>query len=1829
MSTGGTKTLAVPTSDTVQGNFTINSGVTFADGGFILRVAKNATNNGAHTGAGSVTFIPGTAAHVLSGTGSYTNLIMNDANGATLSNNLNINGVLTFTSGIITTSSADTVIIASTGSVSRTSGHVNGNLEKYFPTGSNVLRLFEIGDATTFAPDTVSFASVTTGGNLISSTAAGEHPQIASSKISSSSDVNRYWTVTNSGIAFTSCNITFNFVAGDIDGGATTASFIVGKYDAAWAYPTIGTRTGTSTQATGITSFSSTGSGFAIGDTNTILTNSYQSVATGNWNAVATWQRYNGTSWVAAAVVPDSTVQTITLQNGYAVTVTANTNADQLVINAGGVLAINSGVTFTLHKRGGTDLAISGALINSGTLAQGTAVATVTSTGLYMHNTNNTANLVATWDPNSTCQFTGVTTALPANLAQAFGNVQWNNASQTATLNIAGVLTTVAGNFTMTSTGTWELDLAATQSQTTTVSGSYSQTGGTFGLSTGNGTPTLKIAGNFSMSGGTLRMKGSGGANTGISTMDVGGNFSFTAGAISENSTSNTGKGLIVFNGTSVQTYTSGGTRTATDSIGWTVNSGATLYMGTNTISGGGTFTLSSGGTIGIGSTSGITASGATGNIQTTGRSYNAGGHYIYNGVAAQSTGNGLPSIVNQLTINNGAGANLTNSVQTDSLYLTAGVFNVNAAVTLMIDNLVTVGAGSLSSATTGTVNYSHAANGQSVLPASYGNLTFSNYNKILPSSGTVGIAGTFTAGTATGHTVTGSTVSFNGTSSQVIPAFTFNNLSISNSWKGLGGNAIVQGIDSLSSGVFSDSVFVLTVYGNIVNTALHRGSGEIYLNSGSSAHVVSGGGTFGNVELNDGYGITTSGNLNISGTLTLTRGIITTASDSVVINSGGNVIRAVSGLARHVYGNMKYYVPTGSPVSLTFHIGDAANYAPLNITLASVTTAGYFVATTVGSNDPYIGISGFDITKNVVRYWTLKNLNVVFTTYSVTANFVSTDIMSGANTANFFLRIYSGGLWSGPTTTTRTSSSTQATGLTAFGDIAVGQLLGYFRWVGLGGNPYWNTPNNWSLNAVPTTLNDVILDTTAVIYNISADSCKSLTITNSGIQLTDSTGTLSVIGNLSMTNGTLNTRLAFPTVGGTSSFTGGSVGFTGTGAQTIPGLSYYNLNVSGGAARTGNITLANGTIAVANNAVLSGAIPAGQWINTGNTFQYTGSGGQSIAPFGYNNLTISNARAANNITFSNGDTIRIAGTFTPSATFNSGYGYVLTGTTVDFNGTGAQTVPCMPYNSLRISGARTTNTVTLSSADTIHVANIFNPVATFTSGGYQSTGTIVDYNGVGAQTIVAFNYNNLLISGAKTTNNVTFANSGTVGIAGAMTTTATFTSGGYVTTGSTINFNGTGAQTVNAFWYNNLTISGAHTANYITLASSDTIRIANTFSPTATFTSGGYVTTGSTINFNGSGAQTIPSFRYNNLQTATGGTKTAGGALVVSGSMIIGSSSAIDGSATIDTLYGNWINNGTFTPTTSEIVFAGPSNSSISGATSFNNLTVNKSSSTTNVALNNSIQAVNVSMAGGMMGTGPSNVATITGTRTGNGIILGAITRTLAFTAGTSYAFEGPYTTLNFNAGGTLPSSITVFVDTVSPGANTYMTPINRYYVISQTGGSGFTYTMQLHYRSTEVISPNVNSSLKIWQRTSTGPDVWARLGMTSADSTVNDWVQYSGVTTVGTWSLSSTTVPNIVLTLTASKTNPVPGDTVTYSIAYSNTGDGSATNTVVSAGTPINTSYVANSVTVNSVAKTDANDGDGVTVLSGSITVNLATIVGTIGPGGNGTITYKVIIN
>ena len=117
-------------------------------------------------------------------------------------------------------------------------------------------------------------------------------------------DVNAYWSFTNSGITFSSYNATFNFVAGDIDGGADATNFIVGKYDADWTYPTIGTKTSTSTQATGVTSLCD----FVLGEvaaptiTETFSTNSTFTVPAGVYQiTVEAWAGGGGGGGRAAS----------------------------------------------------------------------------------------------------------------------------------------------------------------------------------------------------------------------------------------------------------------------------------------------------------------------------------------------------------------------------------------------------------------------------------------------------------------------------------------------------------------------------------------------------------------------------------------------------------------------------------------------------------------------------------------------------------------------------------------------------------------------------------------------------------------------------------------------------------------------------------------------------------------------------------------------------------------------------------------------------------------------------------------------------------------------------------------------------------------------------------------------------------------------------------------------------------------------------------------------------------------------------------------------------------------------------------------------------------------------------------------------------------------------------------------------------------------------------------------------------------------------------------------------------------------------------------------
>ncbi len=354
-------------------------------------------------------------------------------------------------------------------------------------------------------------------------------------------------------------------------------------------------------------------------------------------------------------------------------------------------------------------------------------------------------------------------------------------------------------------------------------------------------------------------------------------------------------------------------------------------------------------------------------------------------------------------------------------------------------------------------------------------------------------------------------------------------------------------------------------------------------------------------------------------------------------------------------------------------------------------------------------------------------------------------------------------------------------------------------------------------------------------------------TLTGTGTARVTRTGANAFFNQYTITNKTLTNLL---------------VEYIGAAAQGLSLTTYSTLRINNGSGVTlesGTATV-NGLLTLTAGALNVGASPRVLVLNNGisvvggsitsgadGTVNYNqGSDGQTVIAGTYGNLTFSNF----NKVLAGAGTIGIAGVFTTG----TAVGHTIAGSTIDFNGAGSQTIPVFNYNNLvsSNSGART-----LPNTGTIGIAGSFTPGTNV----YTITGSTINYNGSGGQTISAFNYNNLTSSnsGART-----LANAGVIGIAGV------FTPGGnaYTITGSTINFNGAGAQTIPAFNYNNLSSSNVGAR---TLANAGTIGIAGAFAPGSNV----YTNTGSTIDFNGAGPQTIPAFLYNNLTSSNIGART------------------------------------------------------------------------------------------------------------------------------------------------------------------------------------------------------------------------------------------------------------------------------------------------------------------------------------------------------------------
>lgn len=223
----------------------------------------------------------------------------------------------------------------------------------------------------------------------------------------------------------------------------------------------------------------------------------------------------------------------------------------------------------------------------------------------------------------------------------------------------------------------------------------------------------------------------------------------------------------------------------------------------------------------------------------------------------------------------------------------------------------------------------------------------------------------------------------------------------------------------------------------------------------GTAANRVNVAGTFSpnsnvNVTMSDPAGVTLTTNLALNGGLAFANGRITTGGNTLTISSSGSLTGAGQGTG-WVAGNLKRNVSAGSS-SRTFDVGDASTYAPVTLAVTGAASAFDLTASTSTPDSPNLGTSDLDPSRSVNRYWTLTPTgSPAFTSYDATLSFASGDVDPLATPANFLVRRFSGS-WSNAGVGARTATSTQGTGLTGFGDLAIGERLTYALTVNVNG---------------------------------------------------------------------------------------------------------------------------------------------------------------------------------------------------------------------------------------------------------------------------------------------------------------------------------------------------------------------------------------------------------------------------------------------------------------------------------------------------------------------------------------------------------------------------------------------------------------------------------------------------------------------------------------------------------------------------------------------------------------------------------------------------------
>jgi hypothetical protein len=489
----------------------------------------------------------------------------------------------------------------------------------------------------------------------------------------------------------------------------------------------------------------------------------------------------------------------------------------------------------------------------------------------------------------------------------------------------------------------------------------------------------------------------------------------------------------------------------------------------------------------------------------------------------------------------------------------------------------------------------------------------------------------------------------------------------------------------TLTSGTLVDGGNTIVALGNISNSAIHSGAGNITVGAGAATtHAITGNGNgiFGNLVLNSTSGVNVTANTTINGVLTFNvSGLLYIDNKLLRLGASASVVGADATKYIKTNGTLadagvtKVY-PTGAS-NFTFTVGSAGKYTPaqFNVTTNTDVAGGTITVKPVNTKHPTTTDAS---NKELAYYWNVNSTGFASgLTVTHVYNYINADV-NGTEASYVAGRFFSGG-WS--TVPEASTSVTPASDFFTYtsknyitGDYTTGEASEFStirtfysltsgNWDNPGGNVWSYSSGGAPVAAIPVG-NPVVIETGHTItVNTDSKSAVSVTFTSSngildlGSTIGHSFGTVTGTGTIKQ-SATAGGAYVFP-AGTFTSFIaagGGTFEFGGSTNGTLPSQSIFNnVSLTGSATKTiaanmtinGNLTISAGVLRNTTNN--RNIILSGNWINnvgaggftcgTGTT-TFNGSIAQQMTNISgetFYNLTIS---SSGNVTLNNAATV-------------------------------------------------------------------------------------------------------------------------------------------------------------------------------------------------------------------------------------------------------------------------------------------------------------------------------------------------------------------------------------------------------------------------------------------------------------------------------------------------------------------------------------------------------------------------------------------------------------